>query len=376
MNVEIMAVGDVCLGEPVAVYDRSPGTLWALLAEADLAIANLEMALTDRGIRADKPATLRGDPKLVQEIKRLGFGAVTLANNHIMDYGVDGLEQTLEVLQRANVAFCGAGRDYSEAARATTIEVQGLRIGLLSFASTVPAGSPASQHRPGLAPIRVTTNYVIDGEVNDEQPGSAPYVGTRLLESDVEAAVNAVEATRATHDVVIVGLHWGVMPLWMPPLQGPLADYQRPLAHRLIDAGADAIIGGHAHVPLGIEIYRGKLIAYCLGNFIFHKLPEAKWDLERPGPDYGDKPIRRLDFKFSAGCLLRLSIGPHHIARAELVPFRLDARAEPVRARGDEARAILELVKAACPDTAQFVIAGEIGSADPALLAKTGPSSR
>ncbi|MBI3977202.1 MAG: CapA family protein [Chloroflexi bacterium] len=369
MSAQIVAVGDVCVGGPVARFDLSPGTLWSLIAGADLAIANLESALTDRGVRADKPVTLRAQPAVVEEVARLGFQAVTLANNHTMDYGPEGLDQTLEVLSRRGIVHCGAGHDYDEAARPATAQAGGLRIGLLSFASAAPTGSPATKYRPGIAPIRVTTQYVVDSEINDEQPGSAPYVATHLLESDVEAALAHVEEARRTHDVVVVGLHWGVMPLWMPPVQGELADYQRPLAHRLVEAGADLIVGGHAHAPHGVEVYRGKLIVYCLGNFIFHKLPEAAWEDERPGPSYRHQAIRRVDFKFSAGCLLRATVGVHRVEQAELVPYRLDTHAEPVRSHGDEAQAVLAIVKAACPDPAHLTVDGEVGRVSPALLA-------
>lgn len=371
MVVALVAVGDMCLGGPVAGFDQSAGTLWSMIGEADIAFANLEEALTDRGARADKPACLRAHPDVAEEIARLRFCAVTLANNHIMDYGVEGLDDTLAALDRCAIAHAGAGHDYDDAARPATLEAGGLRVGLLSFASTVPTGAPATRYRAGLAPIRVTTRYVVDGEVNDEQPGSAPYIATELLEADVEAALATVAEAARAHDFVIVGLHWGVMPLWQPPLQGPLADYQRPLAHRLVDAGADLIVGGHAHVPHGVEVYRSKPIVYSLGNFVFHKLPEANWELQRPGPDYGDKPIRRLDFKFSVGCLLRIAAGRHRIERAELVPYRLDERAEPIRARGNDARAVLELVRAASPEPDHVVIDGDTGLVNASLLAGT-----
>lgn len=372
MSVQIVGVGDVCVGSPVARFDPSAGTLWGLLASADLAIANLEQTLTERGVRADKPVTLRAHPSLVDEVFRLGFDAVTLANNHIMDFGYEGLAETLATLERRGIAYAGAGPNRAAAVRPATLTVGGLRIALLSFASTVPPGAAATVDRPGLAPIRVTTRYVLDGATNDEQPGSAPYVETEALESDVDAALTAISAARASHDLVIVGLHWGVMPHWMPPIQGTLADYQRPLAHRIIDAGADLLLGGHAHSPQGVEVYRSKLIAYCLGNFIFHKhkLPEAALNSDRPGPYWGARFNYRPDFKFKAGCLLRLWADAHRIERAELVPYLLDEDSEPYLVTGAEASGVLELVREASPVHGQFVVVGDRGEIPPALFSR------
>lgn len=368
MTAQIVAAGDLCIGGPVRAFDLTHGTLWSMITDAELAIANLEESLTNRGVRADKTVTLRAHPSVVAEVARLGFRAVTLANNHVMDYGVEGLDQTLEVLDRAGIAHAGAGHGYGAAASAATLEAGGLSVALLSFASTVPTGTAATKYRSGIAPIRVTTKYIVDAAMHDENPGSAPYIATEVLESDVEAALDEIGKARAKHDFVIVGLHWGVPPEWMPPMQGTLADYQRPLAHRIIDSGADLIVGGHAHAPHGVEVYRRKLIAYSLGNFVFHKLPGGDWDMERTGPSYRDTSMRRVDFKFSAGYLLRVAASVHRVERAVLVPYRLDEHAEPVASHGDDAVRILDLVRASSPDPSHIGFDGDTGLVNARLL--------
>lgn len=368
MTIEVIAAGDLCIGGPVRAFDPTGGTLWSVIGGADLAIANLEESLTDQGVRADKTVTLRAHPSIIEEIARLRFRAVTLANNHMMDYGVEGLTQTLEVLDRAHIAHAGAGHNYAAAASATTLEAGGLDVALLSFASTVPTGAAATAYRAGIAPIRVTTKYVVDGPMHDENPGSAPYIATDVLETDVKAALDEIGKARDKHEFVIVGLHWGVPPEWMPPIQGALADYQRPLAHRIIDAGADLIVGGHAHAPHGVEVYRGKVIAYCLGNFVFHRLPSGDWDLDRPGPSYRDTSMRRVDFRFRAGCMLRIVAAVHRVERAELIPYRLDERAEPVASHGHDAANILETVRAASPDPNHLDVDGDVGLINARLL--------
>ena len=213
--------------------------------------------------------------------------------------------------------------------------------GILSYASTAPSGSCVTNERPGLAPIRVTTSYVVDSVLNDEQPGSAPYIATQVLDSDLDLACQYVERARAEHDFVIIGIHWGVMPLWMPHIQGVLADYERPVAYRLIEAGADLIIGGHPHVPHGVEVYQGKLIVYSLATHL-HRLPGSDVKTKRPGPSLSTTSTSQLlDFGSMAlrsGVVLRANIALHKIEQAEFIPYRLDENKEPFVVTGNEAR--------------------------------------
>jgi poly-gamma-glutamate capsule biosynthesis protein CapA/YwtB (metallophosphatase superfamily) len=109
----------------------------------------------------------------------------------------------------------------------------------------------------------------------------APWVETELSEQDVLAAERWVAAAREEADLVVVHVHWGVPNGWCAAFQGPLADYQRPLGRRLVEAGADLVVGHHPHVVHGVEAHAGGLIAYSLGNFFFHGMAEAELVLGR-----------------------------------------------------------------------------------------------
>jgi poly-gamma-glutamate synthesis protein (capsule biosynthesis protein) len=190
--------------------------------------------------------------------------------------------------------------------------------------------------------VRVVSRFVIDPVVLDQNPGMAPFVETSARAEDVTSACAAVAAARELADVVVVGLHWGVPAGWAPSFQSELADYQQPLAHALIDAGADAIVGHHPHVLHGIEVYCGRPIFYSLGNFLFHILVSGELELVRPYPAYDFTSIRaRL------GGIARLHWSrPGPPERAELGIVALDETGEPRMAGPDEARPAVARVNA------------------------------
>jgi poly-gamma-glutamate synthesis protein (capsule biosynthesis protein) len=152
-----------------------------------------------------------------------------------MDYGTEGLLDTLDHLDKTGIRHVGAGHDASEAFEPVIIEKKGLKIAFLGFSHVVPDVSwKAGKQHPGVADMY-----------------------------DYKVPVLAIQKARAQADLVVVITHWGV-----ERTDTPLA-FQTELAHRFIDAGADLIIGGHPHVLQGFEAYKGKWIAYSLGNFIF-----------------------------------------------------------------------------------------------------------
>lgn len=352
----LAATGDLMLNQP----PRDPHRIKALFRGADLAVANLENPLTDRGYPADKLVTLRAAPSLAHELPRMGIGAVTLANNHALDYGVEGMLQTIDVVVDAGVRPCGTGPNWEAASEPLLIEVNGLWVAILSFACTVPTGWAAGPDRPGLAAIRVTNEIVLDGTIFEEQPGTSPYVRTEALAADVERAVECVRAARMSADIVIVAPHWGVPPGWAAAFQGVLADYQRPLGQALIEAGASLIVGNHAHVPLGFEVYRGVPIAYSLGNFMFHLFRGGgAIPTSRPAPPYQMEALHSPENLESFVLLARCS--KRGVEELRLHPIVLDAAVEPVAAEGDDASRILERVRRLSPDPGVVEIRDGVG---------------
>jgi hypothetical protein len=270
----LAAVGDLAPSRKLTDCKPDVNQIWDYLRKVDFAIANLENPLTHSVVRTDKAATIKGDPSIAPSLAEVGVDLVTVANNHAMDFGAEGLLETLKVVKESDVLTVGAGTDLESASRPEYVEIEGLRIAVFGFTSSVPTGYAAGPNRPGVAPIRAHSRFFIDNMTLDEQPGISPWVETSVNQNDLEYACKRVAEAKKEADFVIVNMHWGIPNGWVAAFQGPLADYQQPLAHALIDAGADVIVGHHPHTIHGIEKYKHGLIAYSLGNFLFHGMGE------------------------------------------------------------------------------------------------------
>lgn len=264
-RVTLVAGGDAMVTrslEPfLAAGDRKYKEIVKLIKDSDIAMVNLETCLTRSGYPAEKLATLRGEPSIAAELRRLGIDIVTVANNHIMDFGYEGLFETLRALDSNQIKHVGAGKDIEEAMAPAMLERENIKVGFLGFSSCLPLGAEAGKSRPGVAPIRVSTAFEADPTVMQEQPGTFPAVRTWAREDDVQAMKAAIGRTKAAVDFLVVTIHWGVA------YQNYLAEYQQPLAHAMVDSGADLVVGHHPHVPHAIETYKKKHIFYGLGNF-------------------------------------------------------------------------------------------------------------
>ncbi len=300
--------GDVP-AQTVAVVER--------LRSSDTVIGNLEMPLSERGYRVRKHSSLRSSPSVIDVVKAMGIGAVSLANNHMMDFGPEALADTIETVDGAGLGRAGAGTDLDEAFLPAVLTVGEMRVGMLSFACTLPVESDAGTGKPGIAPIRVGTAFEVDASLIAEQPGTMPVVQTWTDPDDRARAADAVARLRQDVDLVLIMVHWGVPSWWLSPSQGSLAAYQQPLGHAMIDAGADAICGHHPHALHPIEVYRGKPIFYSLGNFLF----EGQYPFMEP-----ESVIAEYD------------VGPDAWS---LVPLRLDPDGFPTMATGEHAEKVL-----------------------------------
>ena len=208
------------------------------LAGADITMLNNEFPYSTRGSQApDKQFTFRIAPSYVSILKESGADLVTLANNHVLDYGTDALSDTFQTLDDAGIAYAGAGDSLERASRLMTKEANGRTFGFLAASRVFP---------------------VVSWNVENAQPGVfSAYDPSRLIA--------AVSEARSHCDFLCVYLHWGIERSTKPE------QYQISMAHALIDAGADAVIGAHPHVLQGVEYYNGKPVFYSLGNFIFYQ---------------------------------------------------------------------------------------------------------
>ncbi|MFN7251653.1 MAG: CapA family protein [Anaerobacillus sp.] len=205
------------------------------LEKADYAVVNLETAVTKKDIPYDKQFNFRTGPESLVALKQAGFNMVSLANNHTMDYGEKGLLDTIDYLDEVGLAYVGAGRNSDEAYAEQIIEIKGKKIAILGFSRVLPSETwYATPTKPGIA-----SGYQVD------------------------RMVQIIEETRKSVDYLFVFMHWGLERQQTPE------PYQLNDARAMIDAGADGVIGAHPHVIQGLDYYKGKPIAYSLGNFLF-----------------------------------------------------------------------------------------------------------
>jgi poly-gamma-glutamate synthesis protein (capsule biosynthesis protein) len=241
--------GDVNLDEdsyPVAKYaEEGKGILGVLskdlveeMNSADIMMLNNEFAYSTRGVEeTDKSYTFRANPSSVVILNEMGVDIVSLANNHALDFGPDALLDTFSTLDTAGITYVGAGENM---ARAKLPIYYNIGDKIIAF----------------VAASRVV--FAMDWYATDTTPGMiGTYDPTLFMESIKEAKENA--------DFVVAYVHWGVERNNYPE------NYQKVFAQNYIDAGADAVIGCHPHVMQGLTFYKGKPIAYSLGNFWFNK---------------------------------------------------------------------------------------------------------
>lgn len=271
----IAAVGDFMLERRLVAADIEAAR--GLFRGADIVIANLDTVLSERGTAVPKWANLRGPRAIADDLRALGVDVAVLANNHAMDFRAEGMLDCRQALAEAGVRPLGAGADLAEAAAPVVIETRQGRVAVVAISCTLPPESAAGPDWPGVAPMRVRYAFVVDEGLLAEQPGTVPEVRTWLDEGDLARVRADVAKAGDAAEVVLVVVHWGVPGPWRAPSHPQLQAYQRQLGHALIDAGAHAVLGNHAHELHGIEFYRERPIAYCLGNFWIDTMGAYPW---------------------------------------------------------------------------------------------------
>lgn len=242
-NITLTFAGDILLdgfvGEQIARYGVNfPFAKVApALQKADIAFANLETPVSIRGKAAEKTFAFRSKPAALGGLKFAGIDGVSLANNHILDYGQVAMLDTLTHLDRYKIGHTGAGSNIDQAFKPYVKTVKGKRVAILG-ASRVLSGPSwyAGKNSPGAA---------------------SAYTAEPLL--------GAIRKSAKDNDYTIVYLHWN------EEFKDYPEPYARTLAKQMIDSGADIILGAHSHCLMGIEYYKHKPIYYSLGNFVFNR---------------------------------------------------------------------------------------------------------
>ena len=239
-QAELIFVGDVMLsryiGEMMAQkkdYNFPYEKIQPFLNEADSVFANLESPISDSGKLAGNLYSFRADPQAVSGLKNAGFKILSVANNHVFDYGQAAFFDTLNNLKTAGLEYTGGGLDFNEAHNGAYQEINGTKITYLAYTDLLPKSLAASGTQGGFA-----------------------YLDLKQMIKDIQAA-------KDKSDLVIVSFHWG------REYETKHNAHQEEIAKAAIEAGASLIIGHHPHVVQDIAEYKGVTIAYSLGNFIF-----------------------------------------------------------------------------------------------------------
>lgn len=274
-------VGDIMLDRGVEAivnnYDnyRYPFLkTFEILKSADLAFGNLEGPISDSGQKQGSIYSFRFKPQVIEGLKFAGFDVLSLANNHILDYGREALEDTISILKENNIIPIGAGENYLEANNPIIKEINGVKIAFLGYALMNPKSYEASKDYSGISSF------------------------------ELERVKNEVKMLKTLDitDIVIVSFHWG------EEYQTRSNKTQQEIGRALAEAGADLIIGHHPHIVQELERYKNSWIAYSLGNFIFDQ-------------NFSDETMN--------GLMLKVEIQDKKIKNIEPVDVKIDNSFQP-----------------------------------------------
>jgi poly-gamma-glutamate capsule biosynthesis protein CapA/YwtB (metallophosphatase superfamily) len=272
-SVHISFVGDVYLGTQTQLSLASD--ILKILEGSDLVIGNQEGPICNTTNSINGKCCLKSEPETAGILKKWGIDIVSLANNHMFDYGWEGFEQTRNHLDKAGIRYLGAGGNLSEATKPLIIELKCVKIGLLAYSWEFVQTTCATETSFGCAPL--------DIKLMTEQIGK--------LKTEV--------------DSVIVMPHWGYCEYLFPTPE------QVEMGKLLIQAGATAVIGHHSHVVQGLVKEDNSLIAYSLGNFGFADY------------EYGGQMIKAKNENLN-GAILKIVLNPNSVTAHELIHTKIN----------------------------------------------------
>jgi poly-gamma-glutamate synthesis protein (capsule biosynthesis protein) len=281
-DVTLAFAGDVHFEDRVSGLLRDPahtfGPIASTLSDADLTMVNLETAITARGTAQPKEYHFRTTPTALDALRDAGIDVVTLANNHVLDYGQVGLADTLAAMRAGNFPYAGIGKNATEAWAPYLVTVKGVKIAILGVSQVA----------------ELQSTWVATAT----RPGEAHAV-------DLTRTLAAVRAAKKQADLVLVFMHWGTEDNSCPNAA------QKSLAPKLAEAGADIIIGAHAHTLQGSGWLGRTFVAYGMANFLW-------WE---------------NSYSTETG-ILRLTLHPGAPLTAEFMPAIVSSSGQPVLATG------------------------------------------
>ena len=346
----VLATGDLVLETP----DASALLAAAIpaLIGAGAVIGHLEIPHVHGGsvYTTDVPA-LPGPPSALDAVAAAGFDVLTLAGNHVYDFGPDGIAETERHCAERGMRTAGTGVDLDAALAPAIVETDGRNIAVLSINCVGPRESWATSLKAGAAYVEVISHY----EPRGANPGGPPRVFTFAEPQSLARVTAAVRDTAASGAIVMVALHKGLVHV---PVE--IAAYETEIARAMVDAGAHAVIGHHAHIMKGVERYRGRPIFHGLGNFatVTKALSAQPGDAEEraawarrrvqlfgfaPDPAMPDYPFHP-DSRHTA--IARIDVDADDTVSASLIPCWIDDEARPVPAgRTDHGERVADYIR-------------------------------
>jgi len=297
-KVIIGFAGDTMLGRLVnkkigqAGYTYPLGDLIPLLGKTDLNIVNLETTLTNSNKKIPKVFNFKAKPDRVKTLKAGHIAVVCLANNHIKDFGNEGLYETIDTLKKAGIKYVGAGNTIQEAKRPALFEKNGIKIGVLGYTDN-EGGWKAGPSSPG-------TNYISVG--------------------DIDTVKKDIEQVRDKVDILIATIHWG------PNMRTHPSPKFITFAHQMIDAGIDIIHGHSAHIFQGVQNYKNGLIMYDTGDFI---------------DDYRIDPVLRNDRSF----FFLVTVDKTGVKQLKLIPLLISGMQVNIAKNIDSTQSLKQMQK-------------------------------
>jgi len=300
------------------------------LHDCDLLFGQLEAVVTDKGAPAcQSRLPLRIYPSAAPTLKKAGFDVMSNAGNHILDWGYEGYFDTMRYMKEAGIDIVGAG-DTIDEARKPVIKTldDGTTVGFLGYCSILPQDYWALPDKPGANPMRGITAAPCK---EHDQPGTPVRIFSWPHPDDLQNMIDDIHALRPQVDILVVSQHWGIH--FTPAV---LADYQRYVGHYALDEGADIVVGHHTHILKGIEVYKGKVLAYSLANYATEG-PAAYFegkrglindsrhgDIRQLNEDFKKNPKRTMPYDSCKTIALKVYVEDKKIKKVTYVPVWID----------------------------------------------------
>ncbi len=333
-SLVLMGCGDVGpIHEPMEAYSALARPT---LATADIRFAQCERVYSELGALQVHSGGYhsRVKPHLASVFSDCKFDVLSVASNHAMDWGEDALLDSIALLQQKGIQTVGAGHNLQEARTPAIVERNGIKVAILAYCSVLNAGYEAGPKKAGVAPLRAHTYY----EPIEYQAGVPPRVVTVPYAEDLAGMVEDITAAKKLANAVIVSLHWGIH--FIPRM---IADYQTIAAKAAFAAGADMILGHHAHLPKAIGVHSGKVCFYSLSNFMMSataKTPEKAAEFSRTygtklDPDY---PLQCYGWDGKRSMIAKAVITTGGVKKVSFLPALIDKQLRPEVLRNGDPR--------------------------------------